>query len=285
MRNNGVQYSFEFATLVISLFLLHTQDVQGENFSVAEQVNPPTLIEDFFFIESVTSQERGEVQLSLATGYFSGSPEGNSQLGQFGIEYGVTDRLQVEVNLDAWRDRETVDDGVRLSHSGIGDLEFGLKYAFPSSAARGFELAIGVEVTAPVGDADRDLGEGFWSYEPFVIVSRKFGAETELALGLSYGIRRLDDQVDDPAEIESATNELEFGLGLVRAFGPAWRGTLELSYETDEVSSRGNESEAYLAPGLVYAGSDSLQLGMALGAGLTTDSADWVFLGLLSYEF
>ena len=243
------------------------------------------LIEEFFLVESAYPQERGEFQLTLSTNYVSDSSEGDGQLTQVGIEYGVTDRLQVEANLESWRNRESLDDGVREENSGFGELEFGLSYAFPNMGASGLRYLIGVEITAPVGDVDKELGEGFWVYEPFLIVSREFGEQTNVTLGLSYGFRDRYETPEEADDVEPETDELELSLGVVRAFGPQWRGTLELKYETDELHGSGSETEAFVAPGAVYSGMEDLQFGFGMAAGLTADSSDWMLLGFVVYEF
>ncbi len=243
------------------------------------------LIEEFFLVESAYPQERGEYQLTLSTDYVSDASEGDGQLTQAGIEYGVTDRLQVEASLETWRNRERLDDGVREKNSGLGELEFGLSYAFPNTAASGLRYVIGVEITAPVGDVDKELGEGFWVYEPFLIVSRDFGEQANLTFGLSYGFRDRHETPEEADDVEPATDEIELSLGLVRAFGPKWRGTLELTYETDELHDSGSETEAFVAPGVVYVGTESLEFGLGMAAGLTADSPDWMLLGFVVYEF
>ena len=267
------------------LVLLIFASVHAQADTHAEDRDSAGLIEEFFLVESAYPQERGEYQLTLGTDYVRDSSEGDGQLARFGIEYGVTDRLQIEASLDAWRNREVLDDGGRAENSGLGEFEFGMSYAFPTAAASGLRYVVGIEITAPVGDVDKELGEGFWVYEPFLIVSRNFGEETNLTLGLSYGFRERHETPAEADDVEPETDELELSLGLVRAFGPAWRGTFELTYETDELHDSGGETEAFLAPGLVYSGMEDLEFGIGMAAGLTADSPDWMLLGFVVYEF
>ena len=74
-------------------------------------------------------------------------------------------------------------------------------------------------------------------------------------------------------------------VGLVHAFAPAWRGTLELNLETNEQSGKGDETIAYLAPGFIYKGTPGVEIGLGVPIGLTDDSSDWGVIGMLSIEF
>ena len=244
--------------------------------------NGRQLIEEFFLTESVYAQERGELQITLGTADINGSPESDGLIAELGAEYGLSDRLQLEVSQTVWLDLQAVENDGRESKRGAGDLEFGLKYALRSD---GIHVAAGLEITAPVGDVDDDLGDGLWSFEPFVIVGKDLGDAAAVTFGLAYGIRRRDQAPADASEAEAETDEIEVSLGLVRAISHSWRTTLELTFETDKLGGRGEESEAYLAPGIVYKGWGDLEFGLGGAFGLTDDSADWSILGLVSYEF
>ena len=272
------------SAMAVLAILLHVPPASADDDDDADRHTTP-LIEEFFLIESVYPQERGETQLTLGTAHTSGAPEGDGQSGRLGIEYGISDRLQVELSQIVWFDREVIEDDVRASNSGLGDLEIGVKYAFEPAREDGIWVAVGLEITAPVGDVDEELGEGFWVYEPFVIVSRDLGDTTSVTLTLAYGFLDRDAVPEDADEIEAEDNELELGVGIVRAFGPNWRTTMELTYETNELGGDGNEVESYLTPGLVYKGRQGFELGLGASAGLTDDAADWSILGSLSYEF
>lgn len=240
------------------------------------------LIEEFFLIESVYPQERGETQLTLGIGESQDSPEEEGQWAQIGVEYGLTDRLQVEGGIVFWRDLEVFDDEAGAQrHSGIGDLELGLKYSLAPSD--GIDVAFGIELTLPTGDSDRELGEDAWVYEPFVILGADLGAASHLTLSFAYGI--VDPRSTAEDEEEASENEFEIGVGIVRAFGPAWRASLELSAESEDLGESWSESESFLTPGLIYKGVDDMEFGLGLAIGLTRESADQMVLGSFNIEF
>ena len=164
-------------------------------------------------------------------------------------------------------------------------MEVGIKYAFDENGETGVRVAVGFDIIVPLGDVNNDLGEGFWVYEPFLAVSKDFGESTNLTVSLSYGFLDRDEYPEDIDDAEPEADEIEVNVGLVHAFAPAWRGTLEVNLETNEQSSKGDETVAYLAPGLIYKGMPEVEIGLAVPVGLTDDSADWGVIGMLSIEF
>jgi len=248
----------------------------------AEETQP--IVDELLFTETVQAQEKGELQLTARVISFDNDDEGDTNTVLLGVEYGITDRLQVEAAWAVWNQVKAVEDDER-DHTGSGDVEFGVKYAFEEDERTGVRVAIGFDVTIPQGDVDKDLGEGFWVYEPYIVISKNFGASTNLTVNLAYGFLDRDAYPDEIDEAEPDADEIEVNVGLVHAFTPAWRGTLELSLETNEQSSKGDETATYLVPGFVYKGIEGVEIGAGIPVGLTNDSGDWGVIGMLSLEF
>ena len=266
------------APVVLGMLVMVSSTAHADEESAA-------LIEDFFAVESVYPQDEGETQITFSTGLVLDSPDGDSHSSQFGLEYGVTDRLQVEIGFSHWHERTVEEDGIENSHTGSGDFEAGLMYNLPRHDPDGLHVSFGLEITAPTGDVDRDLGDGFWVYEPFLIVAKDIGETAHLTFNIAYGFHQRDEYPVDPDEIEAETDELEVGLGYVLAFGHSWRGTLELSVETNEVRTVGDETEATVTAGLIYKDIDDVEMGIGFATGLTDDSDDWAVVASVSYEF
>jgi hypothetical protein len=250
----------------------------------ADNANRPPIIDEFFLTETVQAQERGEFQLTVRAIADKDDDEGDTNTALIGLEYGITDSLQIEAAWVAWRQVKAVEDD-ESDRSGHGDMEVGIKYTFDENEATGVRVAVGFDVIVPLGDVNNDLGEGFWVYEPFLVVSKEFGESTNLTNNLSYGFLDRDEYPDDIDEAEPEADEIELNVGLVHVFAPAWRGTLEAILETNEQSSKGDETIAYLSPGFIYKGMQEVEMGLAMPVGLTNDSADWGFIGMLSVEF
>ncbi len=250
----------------------------------ADNEERPPIVDEFFLAETVQAQEKGEFQLTVRAIADKDDDEGDTHSALIGLEYGITDSLEIEAAWVAWRQVKAVEDD-ESDRSGNGDMEVGIKYAFDENEETGVRVAVGFDVIVPLGDVNKDLGEGFWVYEPFLAVSKDFSESTNLTINLSYGFLDRDEYPDDIDEAEPEVDEIEVKVGLVHAFAPAWRGTLEVNLETNEQSSKGDETIAYLAPGFIYKGMPEVEIGLAVPVGLTDDSADWGVIGMLSIEF
>ena len=104
------------------------------------------------------------------------------------ISYSFTDRFGVILGAPVTM-RDNLDEP---DASGFGDLSAGMRYVFlgADNEAR-FKLATGLNIVAPTGEADRNLGEGQTFIEPEVLVFRKFGertfAQSQFSLGIPTG--------------------------------------------------------------------------------------------------
>lgn len=271
-----------FASTVLSFAM--APGLHASPGDAADEKDRPPIIDEFFLTETVHPQEKGEFQSTVRVIAAKNDDEGDTNVALIGLEYGITDSFQIEANWVAWSQLKAAEDD-ESDRSGSGDMEVGIKYAFDENAKTGVRVAVGFDVTVPLGDVNKDLGDGFWVYEPFLAVSKNFSGSTNLTLNLSYGFLDRDEYPDDTDEAEPEVDEIEVNVGLVHAFAPAWRGTLELNLETNEQSGKGDETVAYLAPGFIYKGTPGVEIGLGVPIGLTDDSSDWGVIGMLSIEF
>lgn len=230
----------------------------GAAWSQEAEESAPEIIQDFFLLDAVYPQEQGEWQLSIAPTLDRGDEE-DVLTTEASLEYGITDQLQIEgtvpyVSLDP-EDEETA--------RGVGDVELGVLYAIRKPLLP-LAISTGLEVTLPTGDEDEELGEGETRGGPFLIVARQVGtAQVHGNLSLSFG----------------GGTEVEGGVAAVLPAGPL-RLTFELAGES------GDEDELRLAPGLLFPLGEGDEIGIALAAGLTSDTPDWGVLvrGVWSFE-
>lgn len=257
---------------IIICFILVACGVADRNSVCAEEIEKASLLEDFFVTESVYPQDQGETQITLSS-LCATADEGNGSSLTAGIEFGLTDRLQIEATWDALN-HANPDAGASVN--GTGDTALGFKYTFDEFDTTGIRLATGFEVTFPTGK--NEVSENAYVYEPFLIVSKNLGEDANLHASVSYGF--VDPQDND----EDAPDEISASLGSVYRLGEDWRLTFEASLESDKLDD-GDVTASYLIPGLLWKGIDDLEVGLAVARGLSDSSDNWQYLGMVSYEF
>ena len=244
----------------------------------AEDEAAPQLVQEVFQSELVYPQEKGEVQLTIAPTWQE-QEEGRARQLPLVVEYGITDAWQVGLELNALTDLRT-DDGDRAR--GLGDLELGTKYSFMNIGGSGFHAAVGVDLTLPLADPDRGLGEGTTELEPYVALGRDLPSLNnahlfgQVALGLVRQTR--GDSDEDPA------HELSVNTGLIVPMHD-FRLVGELNYATNRWNHDGDESELFLTPGLVWDLPGTWELGVGVPIGLTDGADDYRVITQLTWEF
>lgn len=205
-------------------------------------------VQEVFQTALVYPQERGEVQLTYASRFSKG--KGHSSLQTpLSLEYGITDRWQVEIEWNALSRRtETGEAATR----GRGDLQIGTQYSFMNMRRSNFHSAVGFEVSLPTGSLEKELSEGFIEYEPYFIIARDFPklhnmqVFSQVGVGLAQRAKRSAEEDDEPA-----AHEFNLGVG---AFVPFRRLVLtgEFNLSTNRWNNGGREREMYATPGLVW---------------------------------
>lgn len=239
-------------------------------------------VQEIFQTGLVYPQERGEVQMTFTSRYGKGN--GHSMLQTpVSLEYGITDRWQVEVEWDARRRRT---ESGEAATRGAGDFSIGTQYSFMNMARSNFHSAVGIEVTLPVANIEKELTEGFIEYEPYFIVAKDFPklnrmqVFSQVGFGINQRARRHPDADDD----EPAAHEFNLGIG---AFMPFKQAVLtgEYNLSTNRWNNGGDEREMYLTPGVVVKLPRNWEIGFAVPLGLTRDSEKFGTVFKLIYEF
>ncbi len=222
---------------------------------------------DFLFlVEEAYTQEDGEIQLTAAL-HRSPLDDGGWMLGLSG-EYGITDRLQAEVEVPVYLDSPGDE------ADGIGDLEVELAFAVIEESDTLPQVTISAGVLVPTGDDSEGLGSGGWGYEAGLAVSRRLGRA-----GFLYGagsFERVPDGQDedgDPIEIE----EWSFAAGVALAVNDRTTGLIEISSEREREEGGGEteiERETLLSLGFSFELNDYFELGAAYQIGLSDDAPD-----------
>jgi hypothetical protein len=220
-------------------------------------------IQELFLGMIVYPQEKNEVQLSW--GYFDGVGLPNQSLWFFEVEYGITDRFQIGLELPfEITPEESLFDGMR----NFGATTY---YNFYSNPRTGAAYGAGFELGFPV---DAEDGESrSWVYEPFFVAYRDFDT---WALNFSATL-----EVEDPIEQDEQTEAAgELALALLRPLGrfvPLVELDIEIAADTTPVR---------LAPGLYWhAREPFLDLAISCPIGLNHDAPGLGVFALAVVEF
>jgi hypothetical protein len=207
----------------------------------------PQQVHEFFLTEAVFSNERGEYQPYIAADYRRHSADLWHTRLNVGLEYGVTDRLQVAVSIP-WVAVHDADDG---GGSGAGDLSAEIFYnVIPTTASIALSVAAGLVL--PTGDANRGFGEDEEELElTMIMAGRAASVQWQFNLG---------------GEWTEEQGELVYGLAMLPM---QWQWTI---VPTFELSGAGTDEdrELYATPGLHWRPAENAGLGFGLPVGLNS---------------
>ncbi|MEL6876689.1 MAG: transporter [Pseudomonadota bacterium] len=188
----------------------------------------PEQQEVLFVLEEAFTQEKGEWQIGFALS--QSLEEGGEREWEAEIEYGLTERLQIEAEFEFEQES---------GENEIGDIELGLAYAIVESEASGEpEVTLGAAILIPSGDgegdasgvgfelllaASQEVTEGLFAHANFGFseaATRDFDtfrlnqSEWSAGAALAYGFA---DEWFVIGEYEFAREAEDIGLGAVRA--------------------------------------------------------------------
>lgn len=189
-------------------------------------------------------QEAGEWQVGVSALYLSGSEDRTTDLA-LEIEYGLTDRLQIETEIPyEWQGEEA---------EGFPGVELGLQGAILETDRLIASLALQAELTGeePAWEAAWLVGLNLDPVTLFLGLGYEFGEEEEVMVDVALAC---------PCPVGTAI--------------------LEVSGELGE-----EEDEVYLTPGLARKWAENGEWLVGIPVGLTNDSADWGVVARLTFEF
>jgi hypothetical protein len=239
-----------FACFAIGLLCSNISSAQAE-------LEMDEYIQEFFMGETVFPQEKKELQFTLMPVFIK------SEFDQFSIplavEYGITDRLQAEIEvpylMSAISERRSV--------HGIGNTAVGVLYNIVKRN-RPFSLSVGVEKSFETSGKQIHAYGTETSWEAFTVVGRQFGS-TQLHANLA-------------SEFSEGEIVMNYGVASVFNFGRC--------SATFEVNSNKDEKRTYhLAPGLILSRPNGFEFGMAIMKSIRSAYGDWGFVAMATYEF
>ena len=248
--------------------------------AATNQVKRP--IEELFKTDMVYPQEKGELQVGLASLYQHNS-SGDAWTVPVSLEYGLTDRWQVEAE---WKSFVQHNYANHSTVRGISDLEIGTQYSFMNIGDSLFHIAPRFSIEIPLGDVNKGLTEGFMEYQPAIILARDFPqfhhAQLFAEIGISFVQRvKRPSEADDA---EPAAHGLNLGIG---GFVPFSRGalTMEFNWANNQWNHHGTGNELYLTPGWIWKVTRNFEIGMGIPVGLNNRSDQYDVIVHVVCEF
>lgn len=208
--------------------------------------------------------EAGEFELDIVPFYFDyGDREHSGVEAEF--EYAISERFMVEIEVPYhW---VSTDEG---NLDGSGNVEVAGKWLMREHG--GFAMSLNMGVELPASDELPDIAEDAW------------GAEVTLPISLHFPDRYIRVHIEPGVEWQEHEGFEEQLLNLAIEHRPGG-GSLALQLGSNIVREE-DDVEAYLVPSFeISANTMPFQFGMAVAAGLTSESANWGVLLDFEVEF
>lgn len=167
-----------------------------------------------------------------------------------GVRWGVNDHVEFSATVEPYFQLGSKENS---PGNGLGDAEFGAKYAFVKWLKPALDASTGINVRVPVGHPPLDMTDGFNHYAPYFVVSRKspkikgftYFADTTLDVmeksSVSGSFRKNDPH----------STSIIFGTGFVLDRFP-YHYTLETGYQTTTLVGKDNKQFVYIRPGFAW---------------------------------
>jgi hypothetical protein len=272
-------------------------------FMVALAVSEPIITEETKCIE------KGNCEIGLGVSYgvdtwkwtdsFTGDNSVSVMLIQLPVKYGITDKLQLNLNVPyrSWKS-ETEIGTVKTNsdETGIGQVDVGGKLCLAES------FALGLDVQTPTGDIDKKLGEGM-NIGVMLITSKNLDPlKISGNVGYLYKSKYTDenDKEWDPADPIIARLSLEYPMSSISIIGEAQgqiigktKSKPKNGTEADIEDSNGSIIDLLIG-GQYLKDALKIKLGFAIAVGNENlrgglfpfyDSWDWKIILSGSYKF
>ena len=208
--------------------------------------------------------EAGEFEIDIVPFYFDHDDREHSGV-EAEFEYAVSERFMVE--LEVPYHRVTTDEG---DFDGTGNVEVAGKWLLRERG--GFAMAFNVGVELPASDALPEVAEDEW------------GVEVTAPISLHFPDRYIRVHIEPGVEWQEHEGFEEQLLNLAVEHRPRG-GNIALQLGSNIVRDE-DDVEAYLLPSFEVSGDTMpFQFGMAVAAGLTSESANWGVLFDFEFEF
>jgi Putative MetA-pathway of phenol degradation len=241
------------------LFLAHVLILTNSGITSAQNTGQLSeSIQEFFKGETVYAQNKNEIQITTKPSYWKKADIDLIDI-PLQIEYGFTDRLQIELCLPYDYIRFKGDEKT----NGLGNVEIGLLYNL-LNRNKPFALSLALGMGLPTAQKAKNPEEVQTEWEPSLIIARQAGkAQFHASLG---------------AEITETEFTFNYHFGAIMALGD-WRTTLELSEKKD------NEGQLYITPGIIWKRVEDFEFGVGISKSITGQPRQLGFMVMITHEF
>ena len=167
-----------------------------------------------------------------------------------GVRWGVNDHVEITATVESY-----IQHGLKSGSpgNGIGNVQFGGKYAFRNWLKTNYRASAGLNVRLPVGAPPIDMTDGHNHYSPFLVVSR----QSPRTKGLTYFVSGTADLMEKSAirgsfrKNDAHSSSLIFGTGFVLDRYP-YHYSLESGFQTTSLIGRDNKQFVFVKPGIAW---------------------------------
>lgn len=210
-----------------------------------------------FLLDTAYPQERGSLQLTLSGAHLH-FDDGHESEVALQLEYGITDRVQVEAVFPVRWFKEGDE-----SDKGLGDIELGLLGAI-TPVDSPLTVSFSLDFRLPTGNEDKGLGDGS-ALDPKILMAWELhGVIVHANLG---------------AEITPDEQAVNYGVAVERDI-ESLSLIVEFSGETNS-----DTSTCYITPGVAWRPTSWSEIALGTPFGLTDAAADWGVVALFTIEF
>ncbi len=244
---------FKAVFLLAACLMASTACGQEEAEEEGENLIRP-MFEELFLGTIVYAQEEGALQVT--SGFFWNQRREDYHRVPLILEYGITERFQIEAELPIDFER-----GGPGNAEGLGNVELGAYYNFYNNPCQGRAFGVGFELGLP--SATNGVGKDALIYEPFFVAYQEF---QPFAVNFSAGL-----EIEDPTVTGEETEVAgELAIAAFRRVGQ-FVPILELGMEIET-----EETDMRLAPGIYWKPPrhKGVEIGVSLPIGLTKSAPD-----------
>jgi Putative MetA-pathway of phenol degradation len=235
--------------------------------AVAQEAQEKQLPNELVLANSVSLQDADELETAVSFEFLK-LPDEKQTTVTTEFAYGLTSRWELDLDVPY----EFVKSNHVHAVDGIGDIEADVRYGVVPVTNQPFAVTAGLGFGIPTGDSARDLGEGRLTLEPFVTASTTWFSLFDVELTCGWR-RAVTNGGDEPR------NDFEYNIAITRSIGD-WYLTLEGNGESNR-----DRTLYYVAPGLIWNQSDTLQFALAIPIGVTHESADYGIVVSVTLEW
>ena len=167
-----------------------------------------------------------------------------------GVRWGANDHVEFSATVEPYFQH-----GLKSGSpgNGIGDVEFGGKYAFVHWLKPNYDASTGINIRLPVGSPPLDMTDGYNHYAPYVVISKR----SPKTKGLTYFVSTTLDLMEKSSvpgtfrKNDPHSTNLIFGTGFVLDRFP-YHYTLETGYQTTSLVGKDNKQFVFVRPGFAW---------------------------------